>query len=123
MGDQSTTNAGLGSAVAFAVLGTTCCALPVTLVALGAGGAVASLFSNLPWLVTLSQYKEITFAATAGALGFSFWRLRRVAACDVADAKRLVWQRRVLWAATGLLAVSLFAAYALLPLARWWDGA
>jgi len=35
-----------------------CCALPILLVSLGLGAVSASLFANLPFLVTLAQYKE-----------------------------------------------------------------
>jgi hypothetical protein len=97
----------------------TCCALPATLVALGAGGAVASLASAAPWLVWLSQYKAWTFGLTAGVLALSWWQASRADACDVADAARLRRQRRMLGGATGLLGVSVFAAYALLPLTSW----
>ena len=107
------------SAAGLTVLGTTCCALPITLVALGAGGAVASMASALPWLVTLSEYKLATFGVTTAALGYSFWRVGRVAACDIADARRLRLQRWVLRVATVSFALSVFAAYALLPLVMW----
>lgn len=110
------------SALGLSLLGTTCCALPITLVALGAGGTVASLASAAPWLVTLSQYKAWTFAATAAVLGFAWWRASAVEACDVADAGRLRIQRRILWASTILLGLSIFAAYALLPLTTWLGG-
>ena len=117
---------GAGTSVASTLLlslvGTTCCALPITLIALGAGGAVASLASSAPWLIALSKYKALTFGATAALLGYSWWRLRRVTECSVADARRLRWQRRTLVAAAAILAVSVFAAYALLPITLWLDG-
>ncbi len=109
------------SALGLSVLGTTCCALPIALVALGAGGAVASLASAAPWLVTLSEYKAATFSATGLVLGYAWWRVRGVSQCDISDAKRLRVQRRVLWAASAIFAVSMFAAYAALPLLVWLD--
>jgi len=115
------TRASTYSAVGLTLLGTTCCALPLTLVALGAGGAVASLASSVPWLITLSKYKAWTFTATALALGYAWYRSSVVESCDVADAVRLRWQRRWLGASSGLFSLSLFAAYALLPLVKWWD--
>lgn len=114
--------ASTASALGLALVGTTCCALPALLVVLGAGGAVASLLSSAPWLVTLSKYKAWTFASTGAALAYAAWRMHRVEACDVADAVRLRRQRRVLVAAGVLLAVSIFVAYALLPIVRWWEG-
>ncbi len=124
--DAQRQNQGAGasivSATGLTLLGTTCCALPIALIALGAGGAVASLVSAAPWLVALSQYKLVTFGITALALGFSWRQVRRVMVCDIADAKRLRWQRWVLWGATGLFVVSVFSAYAMLPLALWLEG-
>lgn len=110
------TNASLFSAVGLTALGTTCCALPITLVALGAGGAVASMASAAPWLIWLSQYKAWTFALTAAALAWSWWQVRRVDTCDIKDARRLAWQRRILWASTLLFGVSVVAAYGLILL-------
>ncbi len=107
------------SALGLSLLGTTCCALPIALVALGAGSAMASLASAAPWLVTLSEYKAATFSATGLVLGYAFWRVRRVSQCDISDAKTLRLQRRVLWASSVILAVSMFAAYAALPLLVW----
>ena len=112
------------SAVGLTLLGTTCCALPITLVALGAGGAVASMASSLPWLVVLSDYKLATFGFTTLVLGYSWWRvhrLRNAEACSIADAKRLRVQGWVLSAATGIFGISVFAAYGLLPIVTWFD--
>ncbi len=112
------------SAVGLTLLGTTCCALPITLVALGAGGAVASMASALPWLVALSEYKLATFGVTAAVLGYSWWQVRRLGrsgACSIEDAKRLRTQRWLLRAATAVFGVSIFAAYALLPIVMRFD--
>lgn len=107
-----------------ALLGTACCALPFTLVALGMGGVVASMVSALPWLAVLSKYKAITFSLTALVLAYSGWRLRqtgRDGQCDTADGRRLRWQRRLLALSAVLLVIAAFAAYALLPILRWLD--
>ena len=112
------------TAVGLTLVGTTCCALPITLVALGAGGAVASMASSLPWLVALSKYKLATFSFTAAAIGYSWWQVRqlgRSGACGIKDAKRLRLQKWVLSAVSGIFAVSIFAAYALLPIVMWFD--
>ena len=110
------------SALGLTLLGTTCCALPLTLVALGAGGVVASLVSALPGLVWLSQYKAWTFGLTASVLGYAWWQARRASACEVGDARRLGWQLWMLRGSTLLFVLSVFAAYGLLPLAIWFDG-
>ncbi len=120
MSNPKTTTSTLGS-FGLAILGTTCCALPIVLVTLGAGGAMASLVSNLPWLATMSQYKVVVFGLTALVLAYSWWQVRRVSQCSIADAKRLRWQRVMLSISTTLLAVSILAAYAAYPLARWLD--
>ena len=121
MADPSSSGASVFGSLGLALLGTTCCALPITLVALGAGGAVASLASSAPWLIALSQYKAWTFGATAAVQGYAWWRLRNATQCGLEDAGRLRWQRRLLLLSTVLLAASLFAAYALLPLFLWLD--
>ena len=105
------------SSLGLALVGTTCCALPITLVALGAGGAVASLASNAPWLIALSKYKGWTFAVTAGVQAYAWWRQRNAENCGIEDARRLRWQRRVLIGSTALLLISLVAAYAAFPIA------
>jgi len=99
-----------------------CCALPIVLVSLGMGAVVASLAGNLPWLVTLSQYKGVTFSVTAVILVLAAWALFRpgrvcptdpalAAACNAAQT----WNRRFYWVAVGLWLIGLAAAY-LLPL-------
>lgn len=120
MKDPNTTSSTLGG-FGLAVLGTTCCALPIILVMLGAGGAMASLVSTLPWLATMSKYKVLVFGLTAASLAYSWWQVRRVSQCSIADAKRLRWQRIILRMASVMLVVSVFAAYAAYPLARWLD--
>lgn len=118
------TDSSLAGGVGLAVLGATCCALPIVLVALGLGGAVASLVSALPVLAWLSQYKAVTFTVTALVLIYSGWRLRRVmgaTTCSLEAGRRLRWQKRVLTVSALIWLVSVFAAYALLPLVLWWE--
>ena len=50
-----------------------CCALPSLLVALGMGAVVAGLASDLPWLITMSKYKDWTFLIAGIMIGFNFW--------------------------------------------------
>ncbi len=114
----------------FTSLGTlVCCALPIVLVTLGLGAAVAALTSTFPFLITLSQHKGWVFAVSGVLLAVSAWLTwgprgrrcpadpARAAAC--ARARR--WNRRVLAAGIGIWAIGAFAAFALYPLARWWD--
>ncbi len=111
MKDPKTTTNIIGGA-GLALLGATCCALPIALVTLGMGSAVASLVSAMPWLTIFSEYKIVTFSFTTIIVTYSWWRIRRVDQCSVADAKKLRIQRVVLWAITAVFLASVFAAYA-----------
>jgi mercuric ion transport protein len=109
-----------------AVVGTTvCCALPITLVTLGAGSVVAALVSTAPWLVVLSQHKAWVFMAAGVLLGANYWALYRAGgpACEpggVCHPGHPVgrWMRRMLWGSVALYSVAVFAAYLSLPVAR-----
>ena len=113
----------------FALLSTTCCALPIALVSLGFGGAVASMFSTLPWLATIGKYKLWLFIGTGILLAYSWLAVHRLgcrmatkeSACHLDDQKILKRQKCILWIATVLLLISVFAAYALLPIQVWFD--
>lgn len=62
-----------------------CCALPSLLVAIGAGSTLVSLFTHLPWLITFSEYKEITWLVAGvllGVNGFWLWKNRN-APCPI----------------------------------------
>lgn len=116
------TNTSLLSSFGLALIGTTCCALPIVLVTLGMGSMVASAVSVLPWMVWLSQYKAITFSVTALLLAYSGWRLRQInlsARCSIEDGKRLKWQKRLLSVSAVIFVTAVFAAYALLPIMLW----
>lgn len=102
-----------------------CCALPILLVSLGFGAAVAGLVSNAPWLVALSQHKAWLFGGTALLLAIGGWFIHRpgracpadpalARACTMADR----WNRRFWWAASAVWAAGAFMAYLWLPLRR-----
>jgi len=123
--DEITTNTSLTSGLGLALLGATCCALPIVLVTLGMGSVVASVASVLPWLTWMSQYKAITFSITALVLGYSGWRLRSHsmrAHCSVEEGRRLKWQKRMLSISAAIFVAAVFAAYALLPITLWLEG-
>ena len=109
-----------------AVVGTlVCCALPIVLVALGAGSVMASLVASAPWLVTLSQYKVWVFGVSALLLVGNYWILYRSAsvACQPGGVCHVShpfgrWMRRLFWASVVLYLVGFVAAYLSLPLAR-----
>lgn len=90
----------------------TCCALPILLVTLGLGTAVASLASAAPWLITLSMYKGWVFAVSGAMIAASAWAVYRpgrvcpadpdlAAACARADKlnRRIVWISGAMWCA------------------------
>ena len=86
------------------------------------GSAVASIVSVLPWIAWLSQYKAITFSFTGLVLAYSWWRSFQTGVCDIKLGARLKKQRYILLVSTVMLIVSVFAAYALLPIFLWLDG-
>ena len=105
-----------------------CCALPILLVSLGLGAAVAGMVEAAPWLVTLSQHKAWLFAGTAVLLAAGGWLIYRpgracptepelARACATADR----WNRRVWWFALSVWALGTFMAYLLLPLRQALD--
>ena len=81
-----------------------CCAIPITLVSLGMGAVVASMASNIPWLITLSMHKGLMFSTSGGLIALSAWFVYRpgrscptdpelAAACERTDR----WNRRFIW--------------------------
>ncbi len=114
----------------FATTGTlVCCALPIALVTLGLGAAVAALTSTFPFLITLSQHKIWVFAVSALLLLAAGWALYRPGRACPADAelgracdRAMVWNRRIYWSAVVLWGIGFFAAYLALPLLRWLEG-
>ena len=56
-----------------------CCALPALLVTLGLGAALAGIVATAPWLVAVSDYKEIVFLVAGLLLAMATtlqWRAR-----------------------------------------------
>ena len=98
----------------------TCCALPILLVTLGFGAAVASAAGAAPWLVTLSMYKGWMFTVSGMLIAASAWAVYRpgracpadaalAAACERADT----WNRCFIWFSAAMWFIGFFAAYAL----------
>jgi len=105
-----------------------CCALPSLLVLFGLGATVASFFSAMPWVVTLSHHKDWVFVISglliAGNRAYVYAigpKLRaRGNACsleapETCDTASRV-SRIVLWLSVTLYFVGLFSAYALGPI-------
>ena len=114
----------------FTTMGTiVCCALPITLVAFGMGATMASLVSNVPFLVTLSQHKILVFTISGFLLALSGWLLYRAGrTCPTEPTlaelciRTEKWNRRVFWFSITLWGVGFFAAFLALPLQIWVDG-
>lgn len=113
----------------FASLGTlVCCALPVLLVVVGLGTALASALSAAPWLVWLSRQKAWVFLASGVLLSANFAyvfriapRLRAAGTGCVADdpgacERAARFSQAVLWASAGIYAIAFFVAFALGPI-------
>ena len=107
-----------------------CCALPILLVSLGLGAVSASLFANLPILVTLAQYKGWMFAGSGAVLMLTGWLLFPSGrACpsdpEVAElcASAYRWNTRFFWTSVVIWVVGFAAAYLALPIYLWFgDG-
>ncbi len=118
----------LGALALIAATGTlVCCALPIVLVILGLGSAVAAVTTAAPWLVTLSVHKAWVFAGSALLIGLAaYWQMRPWACpSDPAQAAACRRLRRIgrtlAVSATGLWLVGFAAAYLAELLARWLD--
>jgi hypothetical protein len=103
-----------------------CCALPIVLVTLGFGAAVAVTTSAFPFLITLSQHKAWVFVFSGFILGVSGWPLYRPGRHCPSDPelkelcdRALVLNRRIYWASVVVWSVGFFAAYLALPLRIW----
>ncbi|WP_297526690.1 hypothetical protein [Thiohalobacter sp.] len=105
-----------------------CCALPIALVTLGMGSAVAALTSSLPFLITLSQHKTWVFAISGLLLATGWWATHRNRQCPTDPALRAAceqaarWNRRILALAIAVWTIGFMAAYLALPIARWLEG-
>jgi hypothetical protein len=115
--------------VLFSSTGTlVCCALPILLVSLGMGATVASLVSQFPILITLSENKAGVFIFSGLLLLISIWTLYRPGrSCPSApDLSRLCqksqqWNQRILWLSIIIWSIGFYAAFLALPLQIWID--
>lgn len=104
-----------------------CCALPSLLVLFGLGASVASMLSFMPWLVSLSSHKRLTFSISGILIGLSFVstyyilpRWNRGNNCDADDPTACSEASRVskvlLWLSAAIYGIGFFVAYALGPI-------
>lgn len=96
-----------------------CCALPALLVALGAGGVMASLVVNVPGLIWVSQHKVAVFIFAGVMLslgGWLQWRARSLA-CPIDGAQSEAcqstrgWSRYVYFTSLTLYIIGGFFAF------------
>lgn len=112
--------------ILFASMGTLlCCALPITLVSLGLGAVMASLVTNVPFLVTLSMHKLWVFIGSAVLLALGGWALYRPGRSCPTDPElaRLceraqVWNRRVHGLSVAIWMTGFFFAFLFLPIQK-----
>src|SRR5580692_1655180 len=113
----------------FTSLGTLlCCALPSLLVLFGLGATVATVLSEVPWLVTLSHHKHWVFIVAGLLISGNFVYVYGIApklqisraACGPDDPtacqKATRFSRIILWCSAALYLVGGFTAYILGPL-------
>ena len=96
-----------------------CCALPATLVAIGSAATLASLVSNFPQLIWISEHKPFVFGLAGGMLaiaGYLQWQAHH-APCP-ADAKLAAVctktrknALRIYWLTVAIYAVGAFFAF------------
>jgi mercuric ion transport protein len=110
-----------------------CCALPSLLVLFGLGASVASMLSFLPWLVTLSHHKVLTFCISGVLIACSFLNTyfilprltKRECAPDDPDtcAEASKVSRLLLWTAAVIYALGFLVAFVLGPILSRLDNA
>lgn len=113
----------------FTSLGTLlCCALPSLLVLFGLGATVASVLSEMPWLVALSHHKNWVFFTAGILISGNFIYVYAIApqlqarkpACDpdapVTCQTASRFSRIVLWCSAVLYLIGCFSAYFLGPI-------
>lgn len=96
-----------------------CCALPATLVAIGAAATLTSLVSNFPQLIWISEHKPLVFGLAGAMLllaGYMQWQARYApcpadpalaAACSKARKQSLV----IYWVSVVIFLIGAFFAF------------
>jgi hypothetical protein len=96
-----------------------CCALPATLVAIGSAATMASLVSNFPQLIWISEHKGLVFGLAGVMLaiaGYLQWQARNApcpADAQLAEvcAKTRKNALRIYWLSVSIFAVGAFFAF------------
>jgi hypothetical protein len=96
-----------------------CCALPATLVAIGSAATLASLVSNFPQLIWISEHKAQVFGLAGAMLaiaGYLQWQARNApcpadAALAVICAKTRKNALMIYWLSVAIFSVGAFFAF------------
>jgi hypothetical protein len=96
-----------------------CCALPATLVAIGSAATLASLVSNFPQLIWISEHKALVFGLAGAMLaiaGYLQWRARHAACPTDAQLAALCTKTRhhallVYWLSVVIFGIGAFFAF------------
>lgn len=118
---------GVGFIALFFSIGTLlCCVLPIVLVSLGLGAAIAALIGAFPIIATFSQYKAWIFLISALFLAFTAWLIWRPSRACPMDPKLALlcnrfqnWDKRIFWVAFVLWLIGTGVTYVILPLVIW----
>jgi mercuric ion transport protein len=111
----------------FSSLGTlVCCALPSLLVLFGLGATVATVLSQAPWLVSLSQHKTWVFSVSGALIASNFLYVywlgpklqQRNASCEPGGACQTAsrFSKAVLWFSAAVYLAGCFSAFLLGPI-------
>ncbi|MES2635969.1 MAG: hypothetical protein V4605_01495 [Pseudomonadota bacterium] len=96
-----------------------CCALPATLVAIGSAATLASLVSNFPQLIWISEHKLLVFGLAGAMLviaGYLQWQARN-APCPIDPTLAAVCTKtrknalRIYWLSVVIFAIGVFFAF------------
>ena len=96
-----------------------CCALPATLVAIGSAATLASLVTNFPQLIWISEHKLLVFGLAGAMLaiaGYLQWQARN-APCPADATLAAVCTKtrknalRIYWLSVAIYAIGVFFAF------------
>lgn len=103
-----------------------CCGLPIILVSLGLGSTYAAMTNSAPWLITLGEYKTVTFTVAGILISASIWFAYRPGrSCPTEPqlaqhcSRIQIWNKRLLIFAGIAWSAGFFSAYLALPLQIW----
>jgi hypothetical protein len=96
-----------------------CCALPATLVAIGSAATLASLVSNFPQLIWISEHKALVFGlagAMLATVGYLQWQARNAPCPADATLAAVCTKTRknallIYWLSVAIFAVGAFFAF------------